>query len=275
MKIFISLDMEGVAGTFDWKQEKNGNVVENCMFQQMEWIIEGIKKSSVNDEISEIVIADSHGMGSNLPYSFTSMDRRISLISGRPRPYFMMSGLDDTFDMVFFVGYHAGAGSLNGVMNHTYAGRIIHNVWINDILANESLLNGAFAGYYNVPVVLIVGDDILYKDLQKENGMPWVNYVVAKEGLATYASKLKSIDVVKEETIKAVQDTLSKNPKDIPVYKFDSPVKLKIEFANVAMADAACLMPYVKRISGRIIEFTHDDYKVVFDALTALIVLAS
>lgn len=275
MKIFISLDMEGVAGTFDWKQQDDGQTVEKCMYQQMEWVIEGIKKSKVNDSVTDIVIADSHGMGSNLAYSFTAIDRRVSLISGRPRPCFMMSGIDDSFDVAFFVGYHAGAGTLNGVMNHTYAGRIIHNVWVNDILTNESLLNAGLAGYYNVPVALIVGDDVLYDELQHENGLPWVNYVVAKEGMATHASKLKSIDVVREETVNKVMETLNGDLKEFPVYKFDSPVKLRVEFANAGMADAASLMPYVERINGRTVEFTHEDYKVVFDALTALIALAS
>jgi D-amino peptidase len=276
MKIYISLDMEGLAGTFDWRQEdKNKNAVKQCFYQQMEWVLEGIQKSKVNDDITEIVIADSHASGDNLDYSFTAIDDRISLISGTPRPEYMMPNLDDTYDMVFFVGYHAGVGTPFGAMDHTYSGAKVHNIWINDRKMNESLLNAGYAGYYDIPVALVIGDDALGKELNEEDAMPWVKYVSTKKALGKLSSKFKPINVIKEETIKAVQEVLNKDPKSIPVYKFNTPIDLKIEFTNTAMADSASLMPYAKRIDGRTIGFTHDDYKVVFNAIISLLALAN
>lgn len=276
MKIYISLDMEGLAGTFDWSQEdKNKNAVKQCFYQQMEWVLEGIQKSKVNDDITEIVIADSHANGDNLDYSFTAIDDRISLISGTPRPEYMMPSLDDTYDMVFFVGYHAGIGTPYGAMDHTYSSGRVHNIWINDRKMNESLLNAAYAGYYDIPVALVIGDDALGKELSEKDAMPWIKYVSTKKALGRFSSKFKPINVTKEETIKAVQEVLNQDPTNIPVYKFDAPINLKIEFNNTAMADSASLMPYAKRLDGRTIEFTHDDYKVVFNAIIVLLALAS
>lgn len=41
------------------------------------------------------------------------------------------------------------------------------------------------------------------------------------------------------------------------------------------MADQACLMPYVKRLDGRCVEYVDDDYTVIFEAIMALVTLAS
>ncbi len=78
------------------------------LHNQVRWIIEGIHASSRNEEIGEITISDSHGSGTNLSYDeLCQMDERISLVSGSPRRQYMMSCLDETYDVVFLAGYHA------------------------------------------------------------------------------------------------------------------------------------------------------------------------
>lgn len=276
MKIYISLDMEGIAGSFDWEQETKSKAdVKSCIYEQMEWVLQGIVESSINKKISEIVIADSHAMGDNLSYDFTSLDDRIYIISGYPRHQYMMPGFNNTYDIVFFIGYHAGVGALNGAMDHTYSSRRVHKIWINDKAMNESFINAAYAGYCSVPVGLIVGDETLHSELNTDDGMPWVEYVSTKEALGKFSAKLKPKNIVKNETIHAVKRCLNQDIEKIPIYTFQYPVTLKIEFATTAMADVASLMPYTNRIDGRTIEFIHMDYKTVFDALMALVTLAS
>ncbi|WP_055666234.1 M55 family metallopeptidase [Desnuesiella massiliensis] len=276
MKLYISLDMEGIAGTFDWRQEeKDRDKVRACIHDQMTWVMEGILKSSRNKDIEEIVIADSHALGDNLLYKFTEIDPRISIISGYPRAQYMMPALDSSYDLVFFIGYHAGVGTPSGAMDHTYSSRRVHKLWINDMAMNESLINAAYAGYYNIPVGLVVGDAALQKELYSEGAMPWVKYVVTKESLGKFSSKLISLGKVKESTINAVAETLDMNFKDLPIYKFNDPIELKIEFNSTAMAEIASLMPYTNRLDGRTISFVHEDYKTIFDALMALVTLAS
>lgn len=65
-------------------------------------------------------------------------------------------------------------------MDHTYSGGRVHKFWINDKEMNESLINAAYAGYYNISVTLVIGDNALYEELNKEDAMPWVKYVVTK-----------------------------------------------------------------------------------------------
>ena len=67
MKIFISVDMEGMAGITSPSQEREETVsFRRALHNQVRWIIEGIQASEKNGEVEEITIADSHGSGRNL-----------------------------------------------------------------------------------------------------------------------------------------------------------------------------------------------------------------
>lgn len=106
MKLYISVDMEGLAGITHWKDEaEERERFRKAMNQQVEWVLDGIAQSKRNAEITHIMIADSHGGGENLSYDLLSeKDSRVWLISGSPRPQYMMPAMDDSFDLVFFVG---------------------------------------------------------------------------------------------------------------------------------------------------------------------------
>ncbi|MGA2667967.1 MAG: M55 family metallopeptidase [Ignavibacteria bacterium] len=274
MKIYISLDMEGIAGTFSWTQEENNRAeVRKCISQQVEWVLEGIRSSSVNVTIEEIVIADSHSAGDNLLYEITALDDRLHLISGFPRANYMMPAFDKTYSIVFFVGYHGGIGTMNSVMDHSYTPRF-HRIWINEKPMNESLINGAYAGYFRVPVGLVIGDDALCGQLKKKDCMPWVEFVTTKYSLGRFAVKNKPLQIVQKETQEAVKKVLDSDVKMLPLYKFDPPIKLKIEFQTTSMADVVSMVPDIKRLDGFTVEFTHNDFREVFDATDAFATLA-
>jgi D-amino peptidase len=270
----MSLDMEGIAGTFSWTQEdKNHPEVRKCITQQVEWVIEGIKSSRVNKSIEEIVIADSHEEGDNLLYEITALDDRLHLISGTPRSKYMMPAFDKSYSVVFFIGYHGGIGTIHASMDHSYSPRF-HRIWIQDKPMNESLMNAAYAGYFNVPVGLVIGDDALINQLKTDDAMPWIKHVITKYSLNRFAVKNKPLNVVRKETHEAVKSVLSSNVSKIPVYKFEPPIKLKIELQTTSMADVLEMLPDVKRTDGVTIEFTHNDYAKMFDAIDAMATLA-
>ena len=267
--------MEGIAGTFTWAQEENNRAeVRKCMSRQVEWVIDGIRSSKINKKIDEIVIADSHSSGDSLLYEITAIDERLHLISGYPRPKYMMPAFDESYSIVFFAGYHGGIGTLNSSMDHSYSPRF-HKIWIQDVPVNESLINAAYAGYYNVPVGLVIGDDALYNQLKEKDSMPWVKYVITKYSLSRFAVKSRPLNVVKRETISAVKNLLNSKIGDIPLYKFKPPIKLRIELQTASMADAVSAIPDVKRIDGVTIEYTHKDYSEIFDGIDGFAELAS
>jgi len=276
MKLFISLDMEGIAGTFNWQQETTQDraLVRKWMAQQIEWVIEGIRQSPKNAMVTEITLADSHSNGDNLAYDITGLDERLSLISGNPRPNYMMPTLDGSYDTVFLIGYHAGAGTPYGNMDHTYSNSTIHSLWINGKAMNETFINFAYAFCFLIPVSLIVGDKALKDQVMVEGGMPWVEFVVTKEALFKFAAKQRPLECVREETSKAVQKALAKDFKKLPLYGFQKPYELKIEFQTSNQADFASMIPLVERIDGRTLRFVSEDFKQIFEACIYLPALA-
>ena len=267
MKVYLSVDMEGMAGICSTRQETDDQArFRKAYEQQVEWVIEGIRQSVRNEEIDEITLSDSHGYGRNLSYDLTEMDERMTLISGSPRPYYMMCGLDESYDVVFLVGYHCGIGDAAGNMEHTVNGYAYYNVTINGRYMNESTLSAAYAGYYGVPVGLVIGDTGLRKQLHEDRMLPHVNYVATKEAISRMAAKYYSKAKVRCETIEAVKLTLDQDITQIPVYKIPGPYDVKVDFTYRPMADAASGLPGVRQ-EGRSVVMNLEDYRDVYEAL--------
>lgn len=272
MKIYISIDMEGMPGTFNWEQEKTDRAsVRACCMAHVTDCLTAILESAQAGDITEICIADSHSAGDNLYYGISALDDRISLISGGPRPQYMMPAFSGDYAMVFLLGYHAGTGALKANMDHSYSNSRIQKIWINDIPMNEAMINAAYAGYFGVPVALVSGDKALEEEMKL--AMPWVNFVRTKEAVAKFAAKNYSQLAVQKALKEQTQIALGRT--DLQLYTLNSPITLKIEFKSTAMADVACLMPHAKRLDGRTVEYTDNDYAVVFEAIMALVTLAS
>ncbi len=272
MKIYISVDMEGMPGTFNWEHEKiDRTSVRRYMQDHVSCALEAIIQSKEEHMIDEILIADSHSHGDNLFYEITDLDPRISLISGDPRPCYMMPGFSDQYSMVFLLGYHASTGALRGNMDHTYSNSRLQRISINGNPMSECLINSAYAGHFGVPVTLVSGDMALQNELITQ--MPWLEYVCTKEGISKFAAKNYSRVLVRESLTLAIQNALSKS--GIPLLKYKAPYSLELEFHSTAMADMACLMPQVKRIDGKRVSYQTDDYAVLFDAIMALVTLAA
>ena len=271
MKVYISVDMEGIPGTFNWEHEKiDRPSVRKCMMDHVETAIDEILKSPVAQDLEEICIADSHSNGDNLFYQITARDERISLISGSPRPEYMMPGFDASFDIVFLLGYHAGTGAMKANMDHTYSNSRIQHIWINEQPMSEALINAAYAGYHGVPLALVSGDKALGAELKPH--LPEISYVCTKEGVAKFAAKNYSLARVNRELREAIRRALAS--KNLPIYSFETPIKLKIEFHSTAMTDVVALMPGTQRLDGKTILYQHDEYAIQFNALMALVTLA-
>jgi len=276
MKLYLSLDMEGMPGTFNWEHEKTDRAAVKRYFRaHVQDVLEAVLAHPLSSKLEEIRIADSHSAGDNLDYDITALDERISLISGSPRPLYMMPALERDFDQVWLLGYHAGTGALRGNMDHTYSNSRIHKIFINGQAMNEALINAAYAGYMGVPVALVSGDTTLQAELQTEGSLPWIQYVPTKTAVAKFAARSLSSIKVAASVQDAVDKALATSKTEFPLFTFDTPLTLRIEFHSTAMTDQACLMPHVKRLDGRVIEYSDPDYGVIFEAIMALVTLAS
>jgi len=275
VKIYISVDMEGIAGICHFRQEADDTArFRKNMQQQVEWVIEGILASPRANEVTEICVADSHGAGRNLGYDLCEMDERVTLISGVPRPEYMMPALDPSFDVVFLVGYHAGVGEADANMNHSYSASVVHDIRVNGVYMNEATLNAAYAAYHGIPVGLVVGESGLQKQLLDDGMMPWVEYVKTKDSLSFLSAKFRSPAAVRRETHEKVAAALAKDLASLPLYKLDAPYELRVEFNMCPQLDRVALIPGARLVDGRTAVLRFDDYRELFNAVMAVCFLA-
>ena len=270
MRLYISMDMEGMPGTWNWQQEKRDrDSVRTAFYNHVRDVIDTLLDGEWEKKLKEIVIADAHGMCDNLSYEITAVDKRISLISGEPRPFYMMPAFDRDFDAVFFLGYHAGTGAIHASMDHTYSNRRVQQLWINDQPMNEALINAAFAAYHEVPVILISGDFALKQEL-RHTSLAGAEFIVTKEAVAKFAARNYSRLLVQEETKKSVKKAMKNLSREYELLSFSRPITLKIAYSSTSMADVASLIPHTRRLDGRTVSFTDRDYKIIFEAIMAM-----
>lgn len=67
--------------------------------------------------------------------------------------------LDESADHFFAVGYHAMAGTMNGVLEHTMSSEQYFRVTANGRPIGELAIDAGIAGLSGVPAALVTGDD--------------------------------------------------------------------------------------------------------------------
>jgi len=165
MKIYISADMEGVAGVVTGEQLSPAGFeyqrFREFMTQEVNAAIEG----AVEAGATEIVVSDSHGNAQNL--LIEKLPKNTLVVRGFPRPLVMMQGIDATFDGTIFLGYHASTSNPEGVRAHTMSSARLADVRLNDKSMSEGGFNAAIAGHFNVPIIMVSGDDAAVKEVSE------------------------------------------------------------------------------------------------------------
>ena len=133
VKIFISFDLEGVTIVSSWREAKKDAPscaeIRRCATDEVCAAVQGARRGSPGD--CEIVICDAHAQGENLIVE--KLPKGIRLVKGSPREFYMVEGIDKSFDLLFCIGYHAMAGTLGAGMDHTYSSSILYSVKINGV----------------------------------------------------------------------------------------------------------------------------------------------
>lgn len=249
MRIFISADIEGVAGVVNALQGTPGNPeyerARRLMTQEVNAAIAG----AFDGGATHVLVNDSHGPMVNLIPE--DLDPRAECIIGRPKPLNMTAGLDDSYDAVFFTGYHSGAGR-HGVLSHTVSGFAFQALRINGIDTAEATLYGAYAGHLGIPVALLTGDDQLAA--QCHGLFPGAVMVQVKTALGHRSARALSPETararIRQGAEQAVRGVAACRPFTIP-----GPCRLEADLASVAMADLCGAIPGAARLSPRSVAF--------------------
>ena len=158
MKIYISADMEGVAGVVDWDQCRAGAPGHEQGARLLLGEVNAAIEGAIAGGADEVTVNDSHGLMANLAPDLLA--GRATYLSGRHKPDYMMQGLDASYAAVLFVGYHGSMPS-RSVLSHTYNPRAVSDARIGGVRAAESGINALAAAGHGVPVVLVTGDQFV------------------------------------------------------------------------------------------------------------------
>jgi D-amino peptidase len=272
MRVYISVDMEGVAGVVhedqtDPIQPRHAgeyNRFRRLMTNETNAAVEGALEAGA----TRVLVNDSHWLMRNL--LIEDMNPAAELLSGGPKRLSMVEGIDTGFELALFIGYHARAGTQHATIDHTYTSRV-YEARLNGEPVGELALNAAMAGVHGVPVALVSGDQALAAEARAILGSS-VETIVVKEAVGRFAARSVTPAIACERIRAGAAAALKREHR---VFTVSSPVRLEVDFVQTEMADMAELVPGSVRTAGRTVSYTGDDYREVFRAWRAMYNLAS
>src|SRR5215212_5878429 len=223
LKVFVSVDMEGLAGVVAGADVSAGSPD----YAHFRTIMTGETNAAIDGAFTagatEVVVRDSHGDKRNLLPA--DVDPRARLLRGASSgPKNMMEGIDSTFDAVVFIGYHAKAGTPNAILEHTSTGNVV-DFSINGVSLPEGGYNALVAGLYGVPVVFVAGDRAVVEQLRALLGP--IEGVAVKEELGDASLGLSPARA--QEAIRAGVENAVRNRARARPYRMAAPYSMVLK----------------------------------------------
>jgi D-amino peptidase len=250
MKIYISVDLEGVACVTHGRLEgTDSQTARRWMTAEANAAVE----AALENGATQVIVADSHGdMLNILP---DELHEEALLVRGSPRPLTMMEGLDETFDAAFLVGYHSMSGTTRGVIAHTYTGAA-YAIRLNGITVGESGFNAAIAGHFGVPVALVCGDDTLAAEVGAL--MPWTERVITKWAISTWSARNLTPKSAQKRIRDGARRALNRLP-DMRPFILEKPIRFELDLTQPSYWTLGADIPGVERVDGRTLAHTGAD----------------
>ncbi len=265
MKIYISADMEGVAGVVDWDQCRAGAPGHEQGARLLLGEVNAAIEGAVAGGADEVTVNDSHGLMANLAPDLLA--GRASYLSGRHKPDYMMQGLDVSYDAVLFVGYHGSMPS-RSVLSHTYNPRAVSDARIGGVRAAESGINALAAAGHGVPVVLVTGDQFVGPEAQPF--CPGIRAVVVKHSVTREAAESLHPEVARERVREGAWASVAEVASSRPV-TFGGP--LEVDLLTGDMAEQATWVRGVERVAERTISIGTGEPLAAFRSFVAVIAI--
>jgi D-amino peptidase len=253
MKLFISADIEGVSGVTNNEQSSSSGRLHNEARRWMTGDVNAAIEGACAAGVTEVLVKDAHGSALNIMPD--ELDERATLIQGWGVQDGMMEGLTDEFDLVFLVGYHAMAGSADGVLAHTWSGAP-RSLRVNGVEMGEVGISALFAGALDVPIGLVTSCETGKR--QALGLLPGVEAVAVKRGITRGAAELLPIkraqQLIREGATRAIE-----RRQELKPYRMAPPVTVEVEWSGVQMAVACALLPGVEQVDTYTSRVTSED----------------
>jgi D-amino peptidase len=253
-RIFVSVDMEGIAGVVS-NEQLGPPGFEYERFRQFMTEETNVAIAAAREAgATEFVVSDSHGNMQNL--LIEKLPKDVLVVRSAPRPLMMMQGLDESFDGVIFIGYHASTTNPEGVRAHTMSSATLADVRLNGVSVPEAAFNAAIAGHFGVPVLAISGDDVIVKEARALLGD--VEGAVVKWAYGFHSAKTLTPEAARDVIRDRVKAAMARRASFRP-YIVKTPVELEVRFKNYRPAEVLSYLPIVKRVDAHAVRFVGKD----------------
>ncbi len=197
-KVYIFADMEG-CNQLTNREQLNGDEGRLRMAQDINACIEGCFLSGA----TEVFVRDGHASGNNVDPAL--INHRARLIQGST-PGERFKDIEGSKALIL-IGYHAMAQTKNGLFAHSYSSATIQMMYLNGKPVGEIGIDASIAGEYNIPVVLVSGDDKTMKEAK--DWIPGVVTCQVKKGTSHLSGKCltlkQSSNLIKKKTMLALK----------------------------------------------------------------------
>ncbi len=261
MKVFISADIEGVAGISQWDETDHEHMRGQYYAEQMTREVMAACEAAV-ELGAEVVVRDAHDSARNL--NVRKLPEEVTFVRGWARsPMSMMETLDGSFDAVIFIGYHSAAYTSFNPLSHTMSSRKYQKIVLNGEICSEFKINSYLSYYHGVPIVALSGDRGICDEAERFD--PEILTVATQYGIGNSTVSIhpeKSFKMIRKIVKEALQKPLGDRQTTLPE-KFE----LRIEYKQIADYHAASFYPGVEKLDARTLVYKSDDFYEVARAL--------
>lgn len=257
MKFYISADIEGTAGCLNWEYTMGDSV----QYQEQKKIMTNEVNACVsalneNYPDCEIVIKDAHYLGNNL--DIDAFPENCKIIRGwSHNPHSMVQDIDESFDGVFFIGYHNAASTGTTPLAHSFNGSKYQRIELNGELCSEFLFNSSVALHHGVKTILLSGDKGLCDEVNKIDSE--IKTVYSYEGIGE-SILTKTPKRVQREIYEATLEASKNISKINPVIK---PYELKVEYKKASECLKASNISIATQVSSNTIILKGNNIKEI------------
>jgi D-amino peptidase len=244
MKVFISVDMEGICGITSMKQISSAGAEYGHARLLMTEDVNAAVAGALEGGASEILVRDAHGSAINIMADRLHPAAR--LVAGWTPNLDMLQGIDSSFDVAFFIGYHPGPASAGAVLSHTYSMETIRSVELGGIPAGETLINALQAGIHGVPVGLVSGERALQQEIAAPLGQ--AEFVETKVGFGFQSALLHGVEETRGRIRQAAERAARRaaGKEKLPPYRPEGPIRARFEFLKAEACLAVALVPGIE-----------------------------
>ena len=261
MKVYISVDIEGVAGITHWDEATKTHATYPEFRALMTAEALAACRGAIAAGATEILLKDAHDSGRNiLTEELPDCVRIIRGWSGYPAS--MTQELDASFAAAMFIGYHSRAGSETNPLAHTM-NLTVDRMLLNGAPISEFVLHAYAAALHQVPVVLVSGDAGICADVKAVNSA--IGTVAVSEGVGR--SSISIAPRKSRQLIEAAATAALTGNRQACQLTLPQSFTLDIVFNNPTNAHAASWYPGAQHVGNRTVRFETNAY---FEVLRAV-----